>query len=206
MATKRGAGADPNATADMAKQAAPRKGARSAGEKKPAGSTRATKSTGAGATAERGSTSRGADGAKSAARSTGNGRARESSGGSKGGTGGTSRGGARKRTPDLKKDLRDFAVARPDGWSHDDWLRFLDDLQSRGHNINDRDAIGSMLERERLAIALERIPGVGPQRVKSIAEKYGYLWRLRETDADQLSREANVPKGVAEKVLQGLRH
>ena len=105
---------------------------------------------------------------------------------------------------DLRKDLRDFAGTRPQGWSHDDWLTFLDDLKSRGHNINDRDAIGSMLERERLALALEKIPGVGPARVRAIADRYGYLWRLRETNADQLSREADLPKSVADKVIAAL--
>jgi hypothetical protein len=109
------------------------------------------------------------------------------------------------RKPDLKKDLRDFASTRPEGWSHDDWLRFLDDLQARGHNINDRDQIGSMLEKERLALALERIPGLSAPRARTIAERYGYLWRLKETDADQLSSEAKIPRPVAEKVLEGLR-
>lgn len=112
-----------------------------------------------------------------------------------------STGRTRKSGPDLKKDLRAFADARPDGWGHDDWLRFLEDLGQRGHNINDRDAIGSMLERERLVLALEKVPGVGPRRVQTIADRYGYLWRLRETDADQLAREANVPRAVAERVI-----
>lgn len=122
---------------------------------------------------------------------------------------GTGEGGAAKRGsgrtrstgPDLRKDLRAFAGARPDGWGHDDWLRFLEDLEQRGHNINDRDAIGSMLERERLVLALEKVPGVGPRRVQSIADRYGYLWRLRETNAEQLAREANVPQAVAERVI-----
>lgn len=119
--------------------------------------------------------------------------------------GATGRKSGRTQTgADLRKNLRDFASSRPDGWSHEDWLRFLEDLQARGHNINDRDQIGSMLERERLVVALERIPGVGPQRVRNIAEKYGYLWRLKETDADQLAREADVPKSVAEKVVAAL--
>lgn len=118
-------------------------------------------------------------------------------------------GGARAKQPSsgvdgLRKDLRDFAVARPDGWGHDDWLRFLEHLEQRGHNIADRDAIGSLLERERLALALERIPGVGPRRVQSIADRYGYLWRLRETSAEQLSREANVPRAIAVRVLEAI--
>lgn len=122
---------------------------------------------------------------------------------------GTVAGSAAKRTssrarstgPDLQKDLRAFASGRPDGWGHDDWLHFLEDLEQRGHNVNDRDAIGSMLERERLVLALEKVPGVGPRRVQAIADRYGYLWRLRETDADQLAREAKVPRGVAERVI-----
>lgn len=122
---------------------------------------------------------------------------------------GTLAGSAAKRTgsrarstgPDLQKDLRAFASGRPDGWGHDDWLHFLEDLEQRGHNVNDRDAIGSMLERERLVLALEKVPGVGPRRVQAIADRYGYLWRLRETDADQLAREAKVPRGVAERVI-----
>lgn len=207
MANKKGAGANPNAPSDSAaKQAAPRKGARSGGETKPPRATRPAKGTGG--TAETAGGARGgASAGKGSARTASNGPGRRASagGGGTGAPGRGGRGGGRGGAPDLTKDLRDFAGSRPDGWSHDDWLQFLDDLQSRGHNINDRDAIGSMLERERLALALERIPGVGPQRVKTIADRYGYLWRLRETDADQLSREANVPRSVAEKVLAGLR-
>ena len=211
MANKSGAAAGSTSMSEAAGKAnAPRKGARGAGETKAKGTTRSTRSsTTAGAAAETGTTRKGAS-KSGTAKGTGNGRARRTAGSGGGaGSSGTGRGAkasGQKSPTALKKDLRDFAGARPDGWSHDDWLRFLDDLQSRGHNINDRDAIGSMLERERLALALERIPGVGPQRVKSIADKYGYLWRLRETDADQLAREANVPKAVAEKVLNGLRH
>jgi hypothetical protein len=208
MANKRGAGAEPATTAEPAatKQSAPAKGARSGGETKPARtarSTKAAKPTAETASAGRGTRSRAGTSGGAAAGTDGRAR-RGTSGGSAGTTRGA-KGRSSRSSADLKKDLRDFAGSRPDGWSHDDWLQFLDDLQSRGHNVNDRDAIGSMLERERLSLALERIPGVGPQRVKSIAEKYGYLWRLRETDADQLSREANVPRSVAEKVLDGLR-
>lgn len=135
-------------------------------------------------------------GAKPAARASSRTAARTA-----GSTGTRRSGGSRAN---LKKDLRDFASTRPQGWSHDDWLRFLDDLQARGHNINDRDLIGSMLEKERLSLALERIPGLSAQRARTIADRYGYLWRLKETDADQLSNEAKIPRPVAEKVLEGL--
>lgn len=194
MAEKRGAEADPG----PAKKSAPAKGARSSGEAKaPRGrsAARASATTAEGSASGRTTSARGA--------SKGNGRAGRASAAGKGGRG--SRSGGTRSGVNLRKDLREFASARPDGWGHDDWLRFLDDLQARGHNINDRDQIGLMLERERLALTLERIPGVGPQRVKSIADRYGYVWRLRETDPDQLAREANLPRSVAEKVIQAVR-
>jgi hypothetical protein len=205
MATKRGDGAEMEPTSGTTRKTTARSGGGGAGRSgrgaaKPDGPT-----------AETGSTGRGTSGRSGAGKSA----TTKAATGAKARSGGTTRGGAgaagatRKaaggRKPDLRKDLRDFASSRPQGWSHDDWLQFLDHLQSRGHNIGDRDAIGSMLERERLALALERIPGVGPQRIRSIADRYGYLWRLRETDADQLSREAEIPRPVAEKVLAGLR-
>jgi hypothetical protein len=209
MASKKGAG-EPGAAAGSAKKAAPAKGARSAGDVTPPRSTRSTKA--AGAAAETGSAAKGAASRSTRAQTSGTTTTRKAgadgsraASSARGGAARKTGAGADKKAASLKKDLRDFAGARPDGWSHDDWLRFLDDLKDRGHNINDRDEIGSMLERERLALALERIPGVGPQRVRSIADRYGYLWRLRETDADQLAREADVPRPVAEKVLDALR-
>src|SRR5687768_16130568 len=66
---------------------------------------------------------------------------------------------ARTKQPDLKKDLRDFASGRPQGWGHDDWLNFLESLKSRGHDVADREAIGVALERERLDLALSGVKG-----------------------------------------------
>lgn len=121
------------------------------------------------------------------------------------GAGGGARGASKSRGPELRRDLRDFASGRPEGWSHEDWLGFLDHLQQRGHNINDRDQIGAMLERERLSIALERVEGLDAQQVDSIADRYGYLWRLRNADADEIAREANVPHDVAHRVVEAVR-
>lgn len=118
---------------------------------------------------------------------------------------GRSGGRGKSNGPDLRKDLREFASARPDGWGHDDWLRFLEDLRERGHNVNDRDQVGLMLERERLTLALENVPGVGPRRVQNIVEKFGYMWRLREASAEDISREAGVPRQIAEKVVEAVR-
>jgi hypothetical protein len=105
---------------------------------------------------------------------------------------------------DLKKALRDFAAARPDGWNHDDWIHFLEDLKARGHNINDRDAVGRMLERERLGVLLEKVPGMGPQRIQKLADKFGTVWRLRDASTDEIADAANLPRALAEKVREAV--
>jgi hypothetical protein len=126
-------------------------------------------------------------------------------------TGAAASGGAkrtaapRSKKPDLRSDLRDFAAARPQGWGHEDWVGFLDNLRERGHNVEDRDQVGHMLEQERLSLVLEKVPGMGAQRVRSIAEKFGNLWQLRQADADRIAREANVPRPLAEKVAEAVR-
>lgn len=107
--------------------------------------------------------------------------------------------------PDLRADVRGFVSGRPQGWNHDEWLSFLEDLRGRGHNIEDRDAVGSLLERERLSVILEKVPGIGAQRVRSVAERYGNVWRLKDASADELSRDANIPRPLAERILDSVR-
>jgi hypothetical protein len=105
---------------------------------------------------------------------------------------------------DLRRDLRDFASARPQGWNHDDWLNFLESLKERGHDINDRDAIGMMLEKERLDLALSRIRGMGPQRRQALVERYGTIWNLRNADVDEIAATAKIPRNLAEAVKADL--
>jgi hypothetical protein len=116
-------------------------------------------------------------------------------------------GAARKSAggPDLRADARGFVSGRPQGWNHDEWLGFLEDLRGRGHNIEDRDAIGSLLERERLAVMLEKVEGLGSQRVKSISERYGNVWRLKDASVDALTRETKIPRPLAERILESVR-
>ena len=106
---------------------------------------------------------------------------------------------------DLRADARGFVAGRPQGWNHDEWLGFLDDLRQRGHNVDDRDAIGSLLERERLGVVLERVDGIGSQRVRSISEKYGNVWRLKDASPEELARDAKIPLPLAERILESVR-
>ena len=123
-------------------------------------------------------------------------------------------GGGRKtaapKTPaaeanDLRSDLRAFASARPEGWGHDDWLSFLDHLRGRGHDTADEGAVGLALERERLAVVLERIAGMGPRRVATLVERYDTWWSLRHADVDELARLPGMNRALAERVKQEVR-
>jgi hypothetical protein len=122
------------------------------------------------------------------------------------GTGSRARRGAPPKSDgaDLRSDLREFAKGRPQGWNHEEWLGFIEQLRGKGHNINDQEAIGSMLERERIGVLLEKVPGLGAQRIRSLAEAFGNVWRLREADADQIARTAKLPRDVAQRVVDTL--
>jgi hypothetical protein len=115
----------------------------------------------------------------------------------------TGRGGA-ARSPDLRRDLREFASARPSGWEHEDWLNFLETLQQRGHNVNDRDMIGRALERERLDLALSGVKGVGPQRRQALIEAFGTVWNVRNAEVERIAEVAKVPRTLAEQIKAGM--
>lgn len=114
----------------------------------------------------------------------------------------TRRGGANPEKRDLRADLRDFAAARPEGWSHDDWLNFLDHLRERGHETGRPEEIGTMLENERLATVLEQVPGVGPRRVEALVGCFGTLWNLRQASVDDVAAVPSVPRALAERIKE----
>jgi hypothetical protein len=106
--------------------------------------------------------------------------------------------------PDLKADLREFVTARPGGWSHDDWLAFLDHLRERGHDTSDPEALGLALERERLASILERVPGMGPKRVSAVVDRYETVWSAARAQVDEIAALPGMNRALAEKVRQAL--
>ncbi|HEX5727125.1 MAG TPA: helix-hairpin-helix domain-containing protein [Longimicrobiaceae bacterium] len=112
------------------------------------------------------------------------------------------RSGARK--PDLREDLRAFAAGRPEGWSHDDWLAFVNHLRERGHDVSDPDAVGRSLERERLAAVLEAVPGLGPRRIEALVSRFDTLWSLRQAHVDDIARVPGIPRALAERVAVSL--
>lgn len=107
-----------------------------------------------------------------------------------------------RRDANLRAELREFVSARPKGWNHAEWLGLLDDLSGRGHDVSDASAVGMSLERERLAVHLEAIPGMGPRRVEALVGRYHTLYSLRQADAAELAELPGMNRALAERVHQ----
>ena len=104
----------------------------------------------------------------------------------------------------LRKDLREFVQANPGGWGHNEWIGLVNLLKDRGHDTSDTDAVGMALERERLTIVLERVPGLGARRVKAIADRYPRVWNVMQAGAEEIAMAANLPRSVAQRVKDAI--
>lgn len=110
-----------------------------------------------------------------------------------------------KEVDQLQADLRAFAIARPSGWNHEDWMAFLGHLSEKGHDVSDHQAIGARLERERLAVALEAIEGLGPKRVQSLMDRFQTMWSMRHAESADVATVAGMTRPLAERVVQQMR-
>ncbi|HEY7766949.1 hypothetical protein [Longimicrobium sp.] len=109
-----------------------------------------------------------------------------------------------KEIDQLQADLRAFAIARPGGWNHEDWLGFLDSLRQKGHDLSAPEEIGSRLERERLGVVLSGIQGLGPKRVDALVERFHTLYSARHASVEEFAG-AGLPRADAERVLRELQ-
>jgi hypothetical protein len=107
-----------------------------------------------------------------------------------------------KEVDQLQADLRAFAIARPAGWNHEDWMSFLGHLSEKGHDVSDQQVIGARLERERLAVALEAIEGLGPRRVQSLVDRFQTMWSMRHAPAADVATVAGMTRPLAERIAQ----
>jgi hypothetical protein len=110
----------------------------------------------------------------------------------------------KKEIDQLQADLRAFAIARPGGWNHDDWLGFLDWLRQKGHDCSSTEEIGSRLERERLGVVLSGIQGIGPKRVDALVNQFHTLYSARHASVEEFAG-AGLPRADAERVLRELQ-
>jgi hypothetical protein len=95
----------------------------------------------------------------------------------------------------LDSEVVSFVAEHPDGWSHEDWGRLLDQLSVMKVKVGDVDELGVRLEAERLRQFLLRcgVKGLGPKRVAAIVERYGNLWNLRHEPAAGLTAVPTHP-------------
>jgi hypothetical protein len=119
------------------------------------------------------------------------------------------RGAARKTSakaegPELQQDLREFASARPQGWNHEDWLNFLEYLKGRGHDTGDADEIGRRLERERIAVALKGVEGLGPRRLEALEQRFGSLWHIRQASVEAIAALPSINRTLAQQIRERL--
>lgn len=110
-----------------------------------------------------------------------------------------------KEVDQLAADLRAFAVARPSGWDHGDWVSFLAHLGEQGHDVSDADGIGRRLERERLGVVLGAVQGLGPKRVDALVERFETLWSLRQASAAEVASVPGMTRPLAERLVEDLR-
>jgi hypothetical protein len=110
----------------------------------------------------------------------------------------------KKEIDQLQADLRAFAIARPSGWNHEDWLGFLDALRQKGHDLSAPEEIGSRLERERLGVVLSGIQGIGPKRVDALVNRFHTLYSARHASVEEFAG-AGLPRADAERVLRELQ-
>lgn len=106
--------------------------------------------------------------------------------------------------PDLREDLRLFIQAHPAGWGHADWLAFLDHLAERSHDTSDPEAIGRLLERERLWALCETVQGMGPRRIQALVDRYDTAWSAQQAGVDDIAILPGMNRSLAEKVRQTL--
>lgn len=105
------------------------------------------------------------------------------------------------------EQLAAFVEAHPDGWSHEEWLGLLHDLEARGGDVSDPDAVGLELENERLAMTLGRcgVKGLGPKRIESVVGRFQTLWSLRHASVAEIAEIPSIHRGLAEKVAEAVR-
>lgn len=106
----------------------------------------------------------------------------------------------------VDQTLRTFVAEHPDGWDHHEWQHLLGELAARGADTSDPDAIGSALERTRLATVLadRGIKGLGPKRIDAIVDRFGTLWAVRHARAEDFAAISTIPTRLAEELERTL--
>lgn len=147
-------------------------------------------------------------GAKKSAGSGGGAQAAAKKAPAKGGAGGGGRksaGGGAAGGGAMQGALRQFVQSHPHGWGHDEWVDLVNRLGAEGHDIQDRDSVGMMLENERMRHHLEQVDGLGSKAMDALVSRYGTMWNLQRADAAELESVPGVSPDVARRLREGSR-
>ena len=104
----------------------------------------------------------------------------------------------------LEAELQGFVAAHPEGWGHGEWAGLVESLREKGYDVSDEGAIGSAVEKARLAATLGQVKSVGPQRIKVIIDRYETVWSLRGAPVEELAAATKIPLAVAERIKQSV--
>jgi hypothetical protein len=105
-----------------------------------------------------------------------------------------------QRAPDpIADEARRFVASHPDGWNHEAWLGFLDNLREAGVDTSDPDAIGCQLERERLGQSLRGVNGLGQARIDALVSRHGSCWNVAQQSVEELE-QSGLSRQQAERV------
>lgn len=107
----------------------------------------------------------------------------------------------------LRSELQRFVQDHAEGWSHDEWLRFLFHLSESGVDTADEDAIGLALEQERLRHALSsaEIKGLGPRRIEAVTSHFGTLWNLRDASLEEVAGVRGITGPLARGIVDRIQ-
>jgi len=100
----------------------------------------------------------------------------------------------------MKKQLKAFVERHPDGWSHEDWMGLLAELEQSGTDVSDAALVGLELEKTRLAWELGRrsVKGLGPKRREALVGRFQTLWELKQASVDELAETPTITRDLAE--------
>jgi excinuclease ABC subunit C len=54
-------------------------------------------------------------------------------------------------------------------------------------------------------VVLEEVQGMGPRRIDSVVNRFGSVWHLSQASVDDVCSLPNLPRSLAERVLQTVR-
>jgi len=106
----------------------------------------------------------------------------------------------------MTQTISTFIETHPTGWTHNQWLELLVELEEEGTDVTQPEAVGLELERERLGWELRRreVQGLGPKRVQALIDTFNTFWSLRQASAAEIAEIKTIPLALANNVFDAI--